>query len=415
MNSISYKLQDVLKKQKAELRTLQAKHYVKRDKEEELKRNINNSLIKILIGPRRAGKSRLIQKVLEGKEVAYLNFEEELFQISTGNDIISAAEKIYPKAEYWYLDEIQDFPQWEIFVNKLHRRSYNLFITGSNAKLLSTEIASSLTGRHVAIELLPFSYGEFLLAKQMNRSWETYKEYLDTGGFPEVVIENLIDKKNYLKTLFDSIILKDLVRRKKIRNPVYLSNTVALICNNITARTSARSLSKALQSTPSPTTVEKYIQYLTEAFLIESTKQFSFKTKEQIQGERKPYLIDTGLISAISNGILENKSKQLENSIFLELRRQGYETEFSLFHYRMEDKKEIDFLIRNGHKTSTLIQVCYDISSIETQNRETSALKNAKRIFNEANLQIITAKESGEIKIDKNITIKLIPAYEYCK
>lgn len=414
MNSITYSLKEIVDKQKQEFLSFGLSNYIPRAKESELRDNLKSPLVKIVLGPRRAGKSRLIQKVLENDKVAYLNFEEEGFQNTPGDKIIEATSAVYPNAEYWYLDEIQDFPLWETFINKLHRRGYNLIVTGSNAKLLSSELATALTGRHVAIELLPFSYKEYLTATKNQKSWKSFETYLHTGGFPEVVLGKAIDHRTYLRTLFDSIILKDLVKRKKIRNPIYLTNTISLIANNVSSRTSARSLSKALQSTPSATTVEKYLQYLKEAYLVESISPFASKIKERIQGERKPYLIDTGFITAINSAIMPTLGKQLENAVYLELRRQGYNSELSLFYYRTSDRREIDFLTRTGHLTNSLIQVCLDMSSIETQEREVRALLKAKNEFPQAELKIITASEFGTIKISKNEQIDLIPAYEYC-
>jgi uncharacterized protein len=149
MNRISYSLRELVAKQKQELLQLQQRPYVPREREGGLREYLLSPLIKVVIGPRRAGKSRLIQKVLEKEDAAYLNFEEEQFKISNGDNIIDAAHSIYPHARYWYLDEIQDFPQWETLLNKLHRRGYNLVVTGSNAKLLSSELATALTGRHL--------------------------------------------------------------------------------------------------------------------------------------------------------------------------------------------------------------------------------------------------------------------------
>ncbi len=152
---------------------------------------------------------------MEDKKIAYLNFDDETFRWVSGDALMDAAHKVYPDADFWYLDEIQDFPDWETFVNKLHRRSYNLVPTGSNAKLLSTELATALTGRHVAIELLPFSFEEYINATSQIPSWTNFPFYLERGGDPEVLFQSAIDARSYLSTLFDSIVLKDLVKRKK--------------------------------------------------------------------------------------------------------------------------------------------------------------------------------------------------------
>jgi uncharacterized protein len=415
INSISYKLSDVIQRQLREFQDFSLRSYFRRTKEKDLINSLESSLIKVVLGPRRAGKSRLIQKVLENKKTAYLNFEEELFRESSGDAIIDAAHKIYPDADYWYLDEIQDFPAWETFVNKLHRRGYNLILTGSNAKLLSTELATALTGRHFAIELLPFSYEEFINATGQLTGWESYQFFLERGGYPEVLFQQSLNATAYLRTLFDSVVLRDLVKRKKIRNPNYLSNTLSLLVNNIASRTSSRALSKALSGFPSVTTVEKYLSYYEEAYLLETIGVFSFKAKARLQSERKPYLIDTGLLAALSQKNLPLLSKQLENSVYLTLRGQGDIQNNSLFYYRTENGKEIDFLIRDGHKTTDLIQVCLNMSSEETRSREVSALLQAHKVFPEARLFVITADEMGFVQLDGGKEIKFIPAYAFAK
>ena len=407
-------LDEVIQRQQAEFRSFSKRAYYSRTMEGELIKALGSSLIKVVLGPRRAGKSRLIQKILENKKTAYLNFDDESFRGTAGDAIIDAARKIYPNADYWYLDEIQDFPDWETFINKLHRRGYNLVLTGSNAKLLSTELATALTGRHVAVELLPFSYEEYTNATAQPACWETFQFFLERGGYPEVLFEPAIDSRMYLKTLFDSVVLKDLVKRKKIRNPNYLTNTLSLLVNNVASRTSARALSKALHGTPSVSTVENYLLYFEEAYLVETMGAFSFKTKARVQSERKPYLIDTGALGALSALNLPIQSKQLENSIYLTIRGRGKIQNSSLFYYRTESGKEIDFLIREGHKTTDLVQVCLNMSAEETREREVSALLQAKKIFPEANLKIITADEAGSIMRDKKTEIKLVPAHVFC-
>jgi uncharacterized protein len=290
-----------------------------------------------------------------------------------------------------------------------------LVVTGSNAKLLSSELATALTGRHLAVELLPFSYGEYLKAVQQQRCWQSFETYLRVGGFPEVVLSLLPDPRIYLQTLFDSVVLKDLVRRKKIRNPQYLTNTLALLVSNVSCRTSARALSKAQQKTPAPPTVEKYLAYLEEAYLVETTRCYRPKTKERLQSDRKPYLLDTGLIEAVSQPVLPLHGKQLENAVYLELRRRGYSADSTLFYYRAPDGKEVDFLLRGGAVTSHLIQVCLDAAPIETREREMSALSAGKKEHPQAELLIVTANESGTAVTDSGDAVRIIPAYEYCR
>jgi len=366
------------------------------------------------MGPRRAGKSRIIQKVLEDTPTAYINFEDEQLTNASTEEIIDAMNEVYPNAKFWYLDEIQDYTDWETFLNKLHRRNYNIVVTGSNANLLSSELATALTGRHLAIELLPFSYREYLRATNQNPEWNSFARYLEIGGFPEVVMGSGIDNKTYLSSLYDSILLKDLVRRKNIRNPNYLLNTLSLIINNIASRTSSRAISKALNNTPSAATVEKYISAAAEAYLIETLSSFSHKTKERIQSERKPYAIDSGIVCAKAEQVTPLTSKLLENVIFLTLRRQGHIPSHNLFYYRSYEGYEVDFLVRSGHKTTELIQVCLDVSSMETREREIRSLEQAHKEYPEASLTIITATEIGTIQSRTGKEVQLVPAFEFC-
>jgi predicted AAA+ superfamily ATPase len=414
MISTSYTAEDLLLKQRSEFLGFKKLPYVQRARESDLRRHAESPLIKVVMGPRRAGKSRLIQKVLEEKQVAYINFEDEHIQRLSGESLIAAVETVYPNATHWYLDEVQDFPHWENLINKLHRRRFNLFVTGSNANLLSTELATALTGRHVPIELLPFSYAEFCQATTSESSWESFQTYLTFGGFPEVVIGSASDKNSYLSALFDAVVLKDLIKRKKIRTPSFLTNCTSLLIDNITARLSARSVSRALNGSPSAVTVEKYFSMLCEAYLIEQLSTFSAKPKERIRSERKPYAIDTGLITAKAQGVFPLLGKQLENAIYLELRRRGHTPQHSLYFYRSADGKEVDFLLRNGHKTTELLQVCLDLTSIETREREIHALKVAQKEHPEAKLTIVTAQESGTITLENGSKVTLVPAWQFC-
>lgn len=416
MKSLSISLiVEALKKQRDELFTFKRLPYVERVQEAELRAALKNKLIKIVLGPRRAGKSRLIQKVLEGEKIAYVNFEDEQLKGCSGEVLLEASKEVYPDATIWYFDEIQDFPLWESLLNKLHRRGFNLVVTGSNANLLSSELATALTGRHIPIELFPFSYMEFLRASDKEKGWESFDLYLKSGGYPEVVTSGIdINAANYLSALFDSIVLKDIVKRKRIRNSSQLVNVVSLLTSNVTSRTSARAISKALNNLPSSTTVEKYLNYFEEAYLCESTKAYSSRQKEVLQSERKPYLIDTGLITALSKQVLPMTGKQLENAVYLQLRRMGYKNRLSLYHYRSKDGREIDFLTRDGHITSRLVQVCFDMSALDTRERETRSLSAAMQEHPQAQATIITANQFGSFTTEKDKKIEMVPAYEFC-
>lgn len=412
--SIGYTPEEVLVAQREEFLSFRHLPYVSRDCEQDLRRQLGSMLVKVIIGPRRAGKSRLIQKVLEDESVAYINFDDQSVQEMNGDRLIKAAHSVYPNAKYWYLDEIQDFPNWETLINKLHRRRYNLIITGSKANLLSTELATVLTGRHIPIELFPFSYDEYCRAINAIKSWKSFEQYLTYGGFPEVVLAAAPDKESYLSALFDATVLKDLVRRKRIKNSSYLANCVSLLVNNVAARLSARSISKALLGIPSAVTVEKYLGMVSEAYLIELLSVYSAKSKDRILSERKPYSLDTGYITARSQSVFPNLGKQLENAVYLQLRRRGFTPRQSLFFYRSKEGVEVDFLLRNGHRTTDLIQVCFDMSSLEAREREVRALRTASQEMNGARLTVVTANESGSIDLGKGSKITLVPAWKFC-
>jgi predicted AAA+ superfamily ATPase len=415
MKSTSYSIIETISRHRQEFLGFRELPYWKRTQEKTLADALDSTLIKVVLGPRRAGKSRLIQHALQGREVGYINFEEEQFIGLSADQIIDAAIQVYPVATHWYFDEVQMFPRWETVLNKLQRRGFNLTVTGSNAKLLSSEITTALTGRHVAIELLPFSYGEVLAAKNDHRSWSTFQHYLERGGYPEVILDTPIDFKSYLRALFDSTVLTDLVTRRSVRNPQYLRNTLSIIVNNVTARTSARSISKALNGIPSAVTVEKYIAFGQEAYLVETTRPFSSKTKERIQGERKPYLIDTGFLTALTSGVMPVLGKQLENSVYLELRRRGLKNDLSLFHYRPAGELEIDFIVRDSHETTELIQVCLEMTSMEAKAREVRALSTASQAHPQAQLTIVTANEAGSLETSTGKKIQIVPAYDFCR
>jgi predicted AAA+ superfamily ATPase len=415
MKTAIYSLIETISRHRQEFLAFRDLPYWTRTQEQVLIDALDTTLIKIVLGPRRAGKSRLIQHALQSRSVGYINFEEEQFIGVSADHILDAAVQVYPQATHWYFDEIQMFPQWETILNKLQRRGLNLTVTGSNAKLLSSEIATALTGRHIAIELLPFSYGEVLSATKLDRSWGTFQRYLERGGFPEVLMDSPIDFKSYLRALFDSTVLTDLVTRRSVRNPEYLRNTLSLLVNNITARTSARAISKALKGIPSAVTVEKYIAYSQEAYLVETTRPFSSKTKERIQGERKPYLIDTGMLTALTSGVMPVLGKQLETAVYLELRRRGLKNDLSLFHYRPAGEQEIDFVVRDSHETTELIQVCLDMTSMEAKAREVRALSIASAVYPNAQLTIVTANEAGSLETGTGKVIKIVPAYDFCR
>ena len=408
----TYTLIDILTRQKGEIEALERASLTTRYQAAKLSGELSSPLVKVIAGPRRAGKSTLVRMVLKEKSFAYANFDDELICQAGGEDLISALKAVYGETEFVFFDEIQNYPKWEVLVNKLHRRGTNLIITGSNSKLLSSELASSLTGRHVEIELLPFSFQEFCEATGSEPGWQSYQKYLELGGFPELVAGRVKPGSSYAGALFDQIVLRDMVRRYKVRQTNYLTSVLSLLINNVACRFSARSLAKALGGQPSAVTVEKYLKMAEEAYLLESLEQYSAKTKARLSSDRKIFATDSGFIEAKSQPVLPNLNRLLENSVYLELRRRGYVANHALFYYQSKSKREVDFITRRGHQTLELIQVSLDIAALETRERETKGLLAAQEELKGTRLLVLTANESGVIT-EEGQRIELMPVWSW--
>ena len=312
------------------------------------------------------------------------------------------------KTDYLFFDEIQNYPHWESFINKLHRRQYNLVITGSNSRLLSRELGSALTGRHLPFELLPFSFPEYLLSLGTGTSGEAdaFRRYLQWGGFPEVVL-GAAEPAAYLRALFDSIVLRDIVTRHRIRAAAAMHNLLNLLINNAASRFSARSLERAL-GTLSIATVQKFIGYAREAYLVQDLQPYFFKPKVRINADRKIYALDNGLISAMSQPVTSDQSRLLENMVFVELVRRGFRPNLDLFYYRTRAGAEVDFLIRRGPENLELLQVTQSLSSLKTREREMRALRQAAGELGMPKLTVITLHTEERIR-EAGIEINVLP------
>lgn len=410
-------LQTILQKQKAELQQRLEASYVRRDAFGKGEKMMGNDLIKVIIGPRRSGKSIFAMQLLKDQSFAYLNFDEEAltpFMESTKNyDVfLDAMEDVYGRTKTLFFDEIQNLARWELFANRLHRTGYNLIITGSNANLLSRELSTHLTGRHFPIEILPFNFPEYLRAKNIPRDvnketvLRAMRTYITEGGYPEVVVKN-IDVKNYLGTLFDSIIFKDIVRRYRVRQSDKLVNLALYLINNVSHELSSRKLAKALDF-KSVTTIEKFLRYLEESYLFFILRRYSHKTLERLTAPKKVYLIDNGYIAAKAVQLSPNEGALMENLIFCELIKYGFKPNLDLFYYKTHRNKEVDFVVRRGHITVALIQVSYEMIRPETEKREFKALLEAANELHCDNLLVITRDKEEDRKVD-GMTIRCVP------
>lgn len=254
-------LKDIVSNQKLQKEELLTLAYIKRTKEPFAKKWLDSSLIKVILGPRRAGKSVFSLVLLKDRPFMYFNFDDEVLSSSGGidtNELMKELHGTYGKVKTVLFDEIQNLPNWELFVNRLHREGYNLVLTGSNAHLLSQELATHLTGRHMPIEILPFDFKEFLRAKKFEVDPEygslpqkrgellnLMENYLVNGGFPEVVVSNL-NSKDYLEVLFDSLLFKDVVKRHRVKFSAQIANLGAHLINNFASLYTVRKLLEIL-------------------------------------------------------------------------------------------------------------------------------------------------------------------------
>lgn len=366
---------------------------------------LQNPLIKLITGPRRVGKSVFALLMLQGKNFAYLNFDDNQLLEKWDEDLaMSALDDVYSGYDFMLLDEIQNLPDWDLWVSKLYRRGKNLIITGSNARMLSSEMATVLTGRYLQIEMLPFSLDETMRWKNVSPNREEQAaqaitladDYMRNGGYPETIPARGITR-SYLSTLFDSILLKDVAKRHKVRNTTDLYNLATYLLSNFCNPVSANELAGELGMS-SVATTKKFCNYLNEPYLFFYLPRFNNKLKMMNKAPKKVYVVDNGFVQSTAFNLSENLGRLLENQVFVELLRRGYIPGQTLFYYRTRNDKEIDFVIRKGAKVEQLIQVCYDMTSEKTRNREFNALVEAVKELRCDNLLVITNSQEEHIR-----------------
>lgn len=418
-------IKNLVLQQREERDFLLSQDYITRISEEERSAFLSSSLIKLISGPRRAGKSVYALQMLQNKPFAYLNFDDDLLLKNFDeNKIVQVLNEIYSGYDYLLLDEIQNLDGWELWISKLYRRGWNLIITGSNAKLLSNELSTSLTGRFLQITILPFSFKEFvkyerknliisditLSPTQIGNTLSSLNEYLIQGGFPEIINSQNISR-HYLSTLYDSVLLKDVLRRYKIRMPQQLYDLANYLLVNYSNSFTYNNLKEAMNMS-SVATVQKFVGYLSEPFLFLGLPRYSAKIKLIQKSAWKNYVIDNGFISAKSFELSSNMGRLLENLVFIELLRRNYRPGLDSFYYQTSSNKEVDFLLRKGNKIECLIQVSYDISDPKTFKREISALIQASSEVDCENLKLITWNQEETVNTDGK-TIEIIPAWKW--
>lgn len=396
------------------------------DRMEERWFDLQSPLAQIVIGVRRSGKSVLCHKVLLGAKInyAFINFDDDRLanlHIDDLNTVLTCLYRIYGDFEYLFLDEVQNVDGWHLFVNRLLRQGMHIVVTGSNAKLLSAELATHLTGRYNEIRLFPFSFAEYCVANAVDTTsfttqaaafrQEALIRYMQDGGFPE--LKNVRNKRSYVHQLVDVIICKDIRERYHIRLIAALERLADYMIDCFCQEVERKSIAKACGIT-SVRTVDNYITYLRQAYLISVLHKYSYKPKERITKE-KNYIIDTALLSNRDNVLsTENLGWRLENVVYIELLRRCAADFRDIFYYKHPgSQKEVDFVICERSRVVELIQVCYAMSEAKTHNREISALLLAAKQLNCTRLTLIVLEGKKQTIERNNLTIQVLPAVEW--
>ncbi|MCQ2335725.1 MAG: ATP-binding protein [Paludibacteraceae bacterium] len=405
-------LLQVITEQREEVLNMNYNSLVSRFEENQFEWDSN--LAQVVVGVRRCGKSTLCHKVLLEHNIkyAYVNLDDDRLygmQTSDLNMLLKCLFNIYgTDTQYFFFDELQNVDGWHLFVNRLLRQNLHVVLTGSNAKLLSSELSTHLTGRYNEIRLYPFSFSEICEYKKISRDGISTKDsasreaelsdYLINGGLPELIkINNPHNKRNYVTGLFETIITKDIVRRYKLRDTESLHRIANHLINNNCQITDYGKLSE-LSGLKSNKTAQKYVEYLSQAFLVHRLQKFSFKSRERISKE-KAYVIDTGFIANRENALIpENLGWRLESIVLIELLRRHRSQAEDVYYYKpTTHSKEIDFVVCRQGVVNEIIQVAYNIDDTKTYKREISSLTDGAEKLHCNKLTLIAFTDTKEI------------------
>lgn len=347
-------------------------------------------LIKVLVGQRRAGKSyilrqiasRLIEGGVKPQNIFYINKEFTDFDFITDYKDLDALIKLYkerlkPEGKMWlFIDEIQNIVGWEKVVNSYsqdYSDSYELFISGSNSKMLSGELATLLSGRYINFEVLPFSFTEYCGITEKVQTKQSYIEYMESGGLPELfMLPNNETKRNYISAIKDTVLLRDIIQRHNIKDPKLLEDIFIYLVNNASSLVSITNIVNYFKSNGRKTTydtVANYIGYIEDTFLVHRCARYDIRGKDTILGNSKYYINDLSFHNYLYPGFGYGIGYKLENLVYLELRRAGYEIYVGV----MPDK-EVDFVAKRGDRVIYL-QVAYILADEHTARREYASLE----------------------------------------
>jgi len=409
ISSQRYELEDKFRKERI----------IQRERLPYAKRFLKYPNILAVLGVRRCGKSifsLLLAKEI-GKNFGHINFDDERLVGLRGGDlnkILQTFYELYGEVDFIILDEPQNVENWELFANRL-RRTKRVVVTGSNSQLLSGELVTALTGRHIDVFMFPFSFREILsfkpdiyLTEDIAKVKRELEKYLEGSGFPEY----LKFGPQIVVNIYEDIVNKDCIRRHGIRNERSFRELAKYLVSNFSSEFTYSKLSR-VTGVKDVHTVKNYVEYLEQAFLIHVVERFSFKLKQQIIAPKKVYVIDHGFANFISFRLTKDFGRLLENIVCTELFNRvsgGYDTR--VYYFKNSRGHEVDFVLKQGAKVIQLIQVCHDISDPDVKKRELRSLVEAGKELRCENLLVITYDQESEEKFNGE-KVKFLPIWKW--
>jgi predicted AAA+ superfamily ATPase len=373
-----------------------------RDSLQEIK--LRKEFITIITGIRRSGKSTLMHQLIHqlDQDFAYFHFEDpRIFGFSL--DDFPKLEEVLGDTSYYFFDEIQNVPQWELFVRKLHDQGKVICITGSNASLLSKELGTRLTGRNITKELFPFNYNEYCTFYSYKQDSDSAAKFMNDGGIPLFLKTHEI---TYLHQLLRDILYRDIIARYGIRNGKLVEELTLFLISNIAKPYSLNGLKKTF-NLGSANSVSDYVSWLEDSYLFFSLPRFSWSLKSVVVNQKKIYSIDTGFAQANSLSFSSDKGRLFENMIYLSLRRKFTD----LYYFR--EKGECDFVVKEKEKVTQVVQACFELNSDNLQ-REMNGLKEAMDFFGLQEGTIVTLNQT-DLFINDDKHIRVISANDWLK
>lgn len=414
-------MKDLLKQiilEQQEILHAQNKRYVQRYIADEW---LQTSEILIISGIRRCGKSVLMQQIRDRlvEKDFFFNFDDERlanFKLDDFQKLQECFVELFGEQHTYYFDEIQNIEGWERFVRRLYNAGNKIVITGSNARMLSRELGTHLTGRYIQVEIYPFSFQEYLAMNEIPVNAKTlytttgratmvksFVKYMECGGFPKFLQDGSV---SYLTSLYESIIYRDILTRNGLTNEKEMLEMMFYLASNATKRVTYSSLGKVV-GIQHPDTIKNYLEYIQQTYLIFQLFRYDPSVKKQMMSPKKIYFVDNAIIKRIGFNATENNGVFLENLVFIELKRRGWDV------YYYADKKECDFIVRKGLHISDAYQVTLKMDSPQTREREIAGVREAMQAYSLSKGYILTFEGKETINFDDGTIVEVVPVWEW--